>query len=166
MSTRVHKHYTRAFAPSLSFILQNSRFISLHLDTTLPPPPFPLYLPFPTDLQDPSWSSVPQAPHQHLPFQMCSSTLFSQWETGARSLGSAQPAPCTDPGCSATARGYPSPPKQRGCFPANPIPALDYFFCLLGFPSSQHQLAKIHLEFKSKRTPRLHNPAAAAAACA
>lgn len=47
-------------------------------------PFFPLYLPFLTDLQDPSWSSVSQAPRKHLILQTCSSTRLSQRETGAR----------------------------------------------------------------------------------
>jgi len=115
------------------------------------PPRFPPYPPFPAVLQDPGCSSVSQAPRQHLVSQARSSTRLS----------------ARDPGCSAAARSHPSPSERPGCFPANAPPALDYFFfCLLGFLPSQPQLAKIHLEFKSKRAPPLHNPAAAAAASA
>lgn len=89
---------------------------------------FPLLPPCPTDLQDPSWSCTFQAPHQHLIFQTCSRTGFSGLASpsGNPALGSAQPALSTDPDCSASAPSSPSPSEQRGCFPANALPALDY----------------------------------------
>lgn len=126
---------------------------------------FPLHPPFPTDLQDPSWSRISQTPHQHLIFQTCGSTGFSRLASpsGNPALGSAQPAPSTDPVCTATAPSSPSPPEAVSRL----MPfQLQIICCLLGFLSSQRQLAQIHLEFKSKCSPRLHNPAAAAAASA
>lgn len=110
------------------FMPQNYCCISPHLYITLFSTSSLCNPPFPTDLQDPSWSCISQTPHQHLIFQTCSSTGFSRLASpsGNPALGSAQPAPSTDPVCSATAPSSPSPPERRGCFPANALPALDY----------------------------------------
>ena len=124
LNTRVHKQYTCVFAQSLSFILQNCRCISLHLYITL----F-----FPSSLytcHSRLTSKIPGgAPYLKLPISISSSRSAAALASpsGKTALGSTQPAPCTQPSCSAAAPSYPSPSKQRGCFPANALPALDYF---------------------------------------
>lgn len=155
LSTRMHKQYMRRFALSLSFISQNCCCISLYLYSTFLP------------------SSSLYIHHSRLTSRITAEALYLKLPISISSfrhaaalasprgklvLRSTLPAPCTDAGTSAAVQSHPLPSKQQDCFPA-----LDYFWFTQILPS-QHQLAKIHLEFKSKCTPRLHNPAAAAAA--